>query len=197
MPMGRRISGKQTIVALAGRRVDAPSAPTPRFPTANVDIVRERLRLLFRQLRTEAIVCSAACGSDLLALDVACEMNIERHIVLPYDKARFRADSVTDRPGDWGPLFDRMCEEVEDRGQLLVMNIVEENQIGWDRANVLILDTAVDLASAANASSQDKTHSAVGVVVWDGIPWGEADITAGFARLAKQRGLRLIAVSSL
>jgi hypothetical protein len=59
------------VAALAGRRVDAADAAAPRFPLANVGAVRERLKTLLRAQGSAALVCSAACGADLIALDVA------------------------------------------------------------------------------------------------------------------------------
>ncbi len=188
-----------TVLALAGRRIDAPDAQASRFPAKNVQKVRVRLRSLFQTQQTATLICSAACGSDLLALDVAGELDIERYIILPYDVPRFRADSVADRPGDWGLLFDRICAEVADgcSGHLLVLNSTEENQAGWDSANSSIIDKAIELSQSVTASMTEPDLSAVGVVVWDGVPWGAADVTSRFARLVKQRGLRLVEVSTL
>ena len=59
------------VVALAGRRVDAPDVERPRFPLANVEAVKKRLMALLADLNTSVIVCSAACGADLLALEAA------------------------------------------------------------------------------------------------------------------------------
>src|SRR5438552_4042532 len=93
------------IVALAGRRIDAEGAPA-RFPLDQAPRVRERLDALLLELRPAALVCSAACGADLLALEAAAALNIPARIVLPFEPGRFRTSSVVDRPGDWGPRFD-------------------------------------------------------------------------------------------
>jgi hypothetical protein len=61
-----------SIVALAGRRIDAQDADPPRFPLEAVSTVRQRLADLLVQERTVALVCSAACGSDLIAPLVYC-----------------------------------------------------------------------------------------------------------------------------
>jgi hypothetical protein len=31
-----------------------------------------------------------------------------RRVILPFERRRFRETSVTDRPGDWGPLYDQV-----------------------------------------------------------------------------------------
>ena len=58
-------------IALAGRRVDAADASEPRFPLASVPLVRDRLHAFFTERPAAALVSSAACGADLVALEVA------------------------------------------------------------------------------------------------------------------------------
>src|SRR5215475_9263435 len=86
------------IVALAGRRIDAEGSESIRFPMKNVELVKERLRTLFISLKPQVLVCSAACGADLVALQVAGELKIRRSIVLPFAQAAFKSSSVVDRP---------------------------------------------------------------------------------------------------
>jgi hypothetical protein len=170
------------VIALAGRRVDAPGAETPRFPPANVAAVRGRIHDLLREQKAQAVVCSAACGADLLALETAGELGISRRIVLPYARDRFRATSVVDRPGDWGDRFDRILDEVEATGDLVVLGYVEGDEAAYLATNRAILDQAAVLAG--------QLQQAVGaVVVWDGATRGEDDITAAFAQEAHRRGL--------
>ena len=90
------------IIALAGRRIDAADADTQRFPVENIELVRRRLRELFERERPEALVSSAACGADLIALDEAGALGIRRRVILPFDRRRFRETSVIDRPGRLG-----------------------------------------------------------------------------------------------
>ena len=100
------------IIALAGRRIDAPDAKASRFPLSKVDEVKEKLRALFISLKPKTLVCSAACGADLLALQVAGELGIQRSILIPFDEQLFKSTSVMDRPGDWDLLYDKICDAV-------------------------------------------------------------------------------------
>ncbi len=93
------------IIALAGRRIDEEGTDTPRFPLENIRFVRERLKTLFEENDAKALVSSAACGADLLALDVAGEPGLRRRIILPSKPEKFRKSSVTDRPRKWGEIF--------------------------------------------------------------------------------------------
>jgi hypothetical protein len=73
-----------SVVALAGRRIDELDTRPPHFPAEAVPIVRRRLADLFARERAVALVCSAACGADLIALGVAERFGLRRRIILPF-----------------------------------------------------------------------------------------------------------------
>src|SRR6478672_4802014 len=100
------------VVAAAGRRVDAADAPR-RFPPDHESLVADRLRDLYDHRGVRLLVSSAACGADLLGLEVASQLGIRRVVVLPNDVASFREHSVVDRGAEWGPRFDRVIRELE------------------------------------------------------------------------------------
>lgn len=166
--------------AAAGRRIDAEGAP-PRFPAGNEERVRERIAAVFRQYRADRLVCSAAAGADLLALETASELGIAGRIVLPFPPPVFRAVSVADRGGDWAVRFDRilpLCEVVQ-----LDFLPGDSAYIGANRA---ILDEARKLSPDAAA-----------LVIWNGESRGEGDITEEFKNDAQARGMRVVEVSTL
>ena len=182
------------VVALAGRRVDPPNPDTPRFPPENVGLVRERVRAFLEERRAVALVCSAACGADLVALEAAGALGLRRRVVLPFDPATFRETSVTDRPGDWGPRYDGVIEAVTRAGDLVVLEGAGEGGAAYAAANERILDEALRLAGVAAAPGREATgpvppERALAVIVWDGRSRGEDDATAGIAASARQRGL--------
>src|SRR4051794_17846073 len=108
------------VIALAGRRIDAEDADSPRFPARNIPAVRNRLAELLVREKALALVSSAACGSDLIGLEEAERIEIRRRIVLPFSQGKFRATSVVDRPGDWGSSFDRLVAQAEQQGDLVI-----------------------------------------------------------------------------
>jgi hypothetical protein len=182
------------VVALAGRRVDAPDADTPRFPPENVGLVRERLGSFLEDRRATTLVCSAACGADLVALEAAEALGLRRRIVLPFDPERFRETSVVDRPGDWGPLYDRLIEAVTRAGDLMVLEDAAEGGTAYAAANERILDEALRLAgvsvgSGPKPSGHVPPERALAVIVWDGRSRGNDDATEQFAASARRRGL--------
>jgi len=173
-----------TVIALAGRRIDAPNAEMVRFPLENAAVVRSRLREVFLRYDVVALVCSAACGADLLALEVASDLAVRRVVVLPFDTATFRAVSVIDRPGGeetWGPLFDRVIMSLPDN-DLIVLRGAAELNAAFAAANGRILSVAQSLGDTLSAQL-------LAVIVWDGARRGSDDLTAQFADDAREHGV--------
>ena len=110
------------VVALAGRRIDLPDAQVPQFPLGNVQEVGRRIYEALCEMHAVALVCSAACGADLVALEQAKQLGLRRRVVLPFAPERFRETSVVDRPGDWGPLYDQQVAATAAAGDLLVLD---------------------------------------------------------------------------
>lgn len=169
-----------SVVALAGRRIDAIDAE-PRFPLRNMSLVEERLRR-FLGKSARALVCSAACGTDLLALEVASELGIRRRVVLPYDRVRFYETSVADRPGDWSERYNHALDDIEARGDLVVLRFQDTDPIAYARTNLAILDEARQIAQASGMVAE-------ALVVWDGKNKGTGDFTAQFLNAAQKRGM--------
>jgi hypothetical protein len=189
------------IVALAGRRIDPTDADAEdaRFPEANVGLVRSRLRRLLREVRATTLVSSGASGADLLAMDVAGGLGLRRRMILPFEPARFRAASVTDRPGDWGALFDSIVAELGAAGDLVVHAHAGEPDAAYVAVNVAILDEAERLAAlqAPPGEDSDPRPGALAVVVWNGRSRGPDDLTAAFVGEAHTRGHAVTEVSTL
>jgi hypothetical protein len=178
------------LITLAGRRVDQRNALETRFPLNNVEAVRHRIQEAFIDLRARVLVCAAACGADLLALEVAGSLGLRRFVVLPYPKNLFRESSVVDCPGDWGARYDRILAEVEAAGDLVCNDYDQEDEATYFAANHDILDAAEDLA-------MELEQELMVLVVWNGESRGEDDVTGHFLREATQRGLRRMELSTL
>ncbi|MDR3704013.1 MAG: hypothetical protein P4L56_30470 [Candidatus Sulfopaludibacter sp.] len=177
------------IFALAGRRIDLPEAGAARFPLRNVDLVRCRLRALFAPHRGATLICSAACGADLLALETAGALGWRRLVILPFDRDRFRETSVTDRPGDWGGLYDQIVDQAMRSGGLRIGSSPAVER-AFDSAAGLILDEAARLAAGGG-------EGPTAVVVWDGREHPPGDFTKRFADAAQARGMKVLQVSTL
>lgn len=186
------MSGAGGIVALAGRRPDPVGATSERFPLENAGSVEARLRERFREWKTDVLICSAAAGSDLLALRAARDIGLRRLIVLPFSPKRFRESSVVDRPGGWGELYDVMIADAAAADDLIVLELEEDGR-AYERVNEVILERAKELAGAAGGeekSAPGENGTAVrAVIVWEGKPRPGHDLTAAFARLAEEKGI--------
>jgi len=174
------------IVALAGRRIDAPDARPERFPAKNRAEVGAAIADELRALGATAVVASAACGADLLAHEAALALGIRSRVVLPFDRERFRATSVVDRPGNWEELYERVCDAAYAVGDLVVLPDAGDPDAAYAAATRAILDEAAALARVAPAPA-----GPVALVVWDGARRGENDFTAEFALDASARGWRV------
>lgn len=185
------------IITLSGRRIDAEYANITRFPLEKSLLVRERIHTLLQAQHATALVSSAACGADLLALDIASELGLRRRVILPFQPERFRASSVVDRPGAWGSLFDQIIAAVDAAGDLVVLNEVAEDDATFVRTNKAILDEAQVLAHQAVSDQSGQTlESVLAVVVWDGKPRGGVDVTADFAHEARLREIPVIEIAT-
>lgn len=173
------------VVVSAGRRVDASDASTPRFPPENVSAVRAKVEEFLQQRRPAAIVCSAACGADLLLLQAAQKEEVRCHVLLPSPPEAFRQSSVTDRPGDWGPLYDEIL-----RNSNVEVHEVPSGQEGYLEVNHRLLDKAQALADELGTS-------VAALVIWNGQPRGDDDVTAHFLREAGQRNFPVSEISTL
>jgi hypothetical protein len=176
---------RRPVIVEAGRRVDAADATFVRFPPQNVLEVREKIRQLLEKRKPVAIVSSAACGADLLLLDVAGGMNVPCHILLPSNPEDFRVSSVTDRPGDWGELYSKALRTSE----VEVLKL-PEGQEGY-------LDTNLKLLDRAQALAKKEHTGAEALVVWNQESRGSDDVTGHFLEQARLRKIPILEISTL
>jgi hypothetical protein len=176
------------IIALAGRRIDPANSGAAYFPLTQSAEVKAKIYRYFIQNQATALVCSGACGADLLALDVSGELGMQRHLVLPFPQPLFRQRSVADCPGDWNQLFDDICREVEAQNSLMLLNYSPDDQEAYRKTNTEILNKAKQLLQENKPVDQEGL---VALLVWNGKSKGPADTTAHFAEQAKIRNIRV------
>jgi hypothetical protein len=171
------------VVALAGRRIDGTDTHPSRFPLDAVAIVRRRLADLLTRERAAVLVCSAACGADLLALEEAERLGLRRRIIIPFPADQFRRTSVIDRPGDWGRVFDRLVTAAATAGDLVVLSRDDgSGETAYAAANEAIIGKAQKLAQ------KGAPHRLVAAVVWEGLAKPGSDATGQFRELATKAG---------
>ncbi len=189
------------VVALAGRRIDAEDAPSPRFPASQIENVRNKLHWFFIDKKPEWLVSSGACGADLIALDAAGESGIKRKMVLPFEGAKFRKTSVIDRPGNWGELFDKIYQELTANSNVVDANYQEDDENVYEKANFDILNTADAVYKESTTKTGKLTETdndkKVAIIIWEGQPKSSNDTTDHFRQEAIKRNYEIIEINSL
>lgn len=176
------------VFAIAGRRIDADDTIVARFPLASVEQTLQRIRDALMQWGATAVVSSAACGADLLALSAAADLRLMRRVVLPFEPERFRETSVLDRPGNWAAIFDETLRELQPIGEVIVL---EEMSGDTDAAYVAVGEAV--LAQAARIARNNGGRPAA-MVIWDGRPRPGVDLTAYFRDSATDLGFEIVEV---
>jgi hypothetical protein len=179
---------REGVAILAGRRLDQTGSKPQRFPLDNLEHVKQLLRKTFLKLGIGKLICSAACGADLLAIEVALRLQIETHIILPFEKDMFKQQSVTDRPGDWGAFFDRLMNTSDKNVSVRILGLESDSFEAYIKTNNEIIAYARDMANKRHITS---------IVVWDGDKWGEDDITYQFIAASQQAGFYTVEVPTL
>jgi hypothetical protein len=179
------------IIALAGRRVDQEGQVPVRFPSSaeSVNRVRSRIRDKLITLQAEVLVSSAACGADLLALDEAGKLGIRRRVVLPFGREEFRSTSVIDRPGNWGSLYDAILDDVQARGDLVIVSTTRDDS-QYQETNHRVVEEAIFIGRAVH-------QRVAAMCVWEGRSRGKGDLTEEFGTYSKQQGIQVCDVPTL
>jgi hypothetical protein len=191
------------VIIVAGRRIDAENAEHERFPLKNADSVADAVGRKFAALRPTALVCSAACGADLIALKMAKVLTVRRRIILPFEPSRFRSTSVVDRPGnstwDWGAIFDDQIQEVREKNDLFLIPPTAGETASYVATNTHIITEAAKLAaeegdpSGAGARSDQMQC----LIVWEGQSRGADDLTAELIGRARAVGMEVVQINTL
>ena len=174
------------IVAFAGRRIDAKEAERPVFPLTLADSVKAKLISALRSTNATHVVTSGACGTDLLAMQAAEALQIPKTMILPFKAETFKSTSVTDRPGDWGPIFDKLVAELKHSEHLIELNFDKEDPDVYTKTNFHILDEAQKLASKNNQQN-NPGGKLMAMIIWEGKPKSSGDTTYHFMQEAQKR----------
>ena len=162
------------VLVFTGHMLDRPERLTPRFPAASQAAVREAIRARLAALRPVAVYGSAACGADLLCLEIARELGAETHIVLPFPAAAFRRTSVDFAAGDWGDRFERAMDSA-DSATIASDHQASGSVATFEYANLI-------LTGMGTLRAQLLETDLRALAVWDpaapGLPGGAASLVA-------------------
>jgi hypothetical protein len=178
------------IAALAGRRIDKPGTAPPVFPLRNEQLVADRISTFFEEESVTNLVCSAANGADLIALEIALDSDVACRIILPTGPDDFKTTSVSDRPGDWDQRFDQVLRRLRPTDDLIVMGSeTPESHDAYEQVNEQIFAHAMSI-------SRESNQPIVAVAVWNKKMSGTEDLTASFIKVAKRNNIRVVEVAT-
>lgn len=169
------------VLVFSGHMIDRPERPAPRFPAAAEASVRDAIRTRLAALRPIAAYGSAACGADILCLELARELGAETHIVLPFPAAEFRRASVDFAADNWGDRFERAVAAADS------VTITSDHQARGSAATFEYANRVLTGMGVLRAQLLDTELRAL--VVRDPLAPGLPGGAASLAALWQQRGL--------
>jgi len=150
-----------SVVAFAGHMVDRDDRAVPRFPPRLEPMVKDAIRQCLSKLNAGFGYASGACGSDILFHEVMLEMKGESYVILPYEKERFRKDSVEFvRGSDWGKRLDNVIAQAIDTQEVSKQR-QRGSDVSYEFANLM-------LHGLASVRAEQLETKLVPVAVWDG-----------------------------
>jgi hypothetical protein len=137
------------VLAFAGHMIDEPGRSSPRFPPELEPVVREAIHQYFEQISPPvAVVCSAACGSDILFAEEALSRGIPVYIILPFeDRDDFIRHSVIYAGSDWVKRFEQVCDQASARPFCSKAGGYERDE-DFERAQHAVIFFAIGFATA-------------------------------------------------
>ncbi len=179
------------VALFAGHMVDLPDRAAPRFPESAVPGVRERIAATLEEHGVLIGYGSAACGADLLFLRAVLDRpGGEIHVVLPFERERFKRESVVRKPTHrhWGEEFDRVLASAASVTEL-------SDSPCWFEGNAFAFGNRV-LHGMAEHKAREQGDAPVGFALWDGRPVGErVGGTADCVRQWAARGRTRVLIS--
>jgi len=150
------------VVAFAGHMIDQPDREPPRFPPDLADDVYAQILERLERLECRVSFGSAACGADILFSEAMLELNGEAHVVLPYPRDQFVADSVDIAGGNWPDRFDRVLEEAT---SVITASSsrVTSGSVSYHYADLLVY-------GLAEMRARELQTGLIPMAVWDGGP---------------------------
>jgi class 3 adenylate cyclase len=177
------------VVVFAGHLIDRPGRSTQRFPASMEPFVRDAIHRQLALLPPAIGYASPACGGDILFLEAMLDASAETHVVLPYGRERFRADSVDlgssvdpEYWNGWNRRFDRVLEKAAE------VVTASEQPLGTGAASFEYGFRWLDGAAAVKADELET--ELVALALWDGLagdgPGGTASSIEHWRRLGRR-----------
>lgn len=177
----RSVLATPPVVVFTGHMIDAPARAMPRFPAALEGAVREALRERIAARAPLAVYGSAACGVDLLCLELARDAGAETHIVLPFPAEEFRRESVDFAGAGWSRRFERALASADS------VTVTSDHRASGSAATFEYANLVLTGLGCLRAQRLDTSVRAL--VAWDRGSAGAGGGAASQVALWRARGL--------
>jgi class 3 adenylate cyclase len=176
------------VVVFSGHMVDRPGRRVPRFPAELEESARERLAAQLGGRGPIIAYASAACGADIVFLELVGAAGGTTFVVLPYDREEFAEDSVTVvDTGQWGLRYARVLETAA-RVIVLSRHRLQQGDVAYDYAN--------DVLTGLSQLHADQLGTRlVPMAFWDGGPGDGPGGTAAIVARWRAHGLDVVTVA--
>ncbi|THB67659.1 MAG: hypothetical protein D6E12_08125 [Desulfovibrio sp.] len=101
------------VAVFTGHIVDMADRGEPRFPEQSAQRVSQAMRKRLKGLGCGFGFAGAAAGGDILFLEALQDLDMEAHVVLPYNKEQFLGHSVSIAGSDWESRFLNIVSDLE------------------------------------------------------------------------------------
>ena len=169
------------VLVFTGHMIDRDGREATRFPASIEPAVREAVREALAADPPVAAYGSAACGADLLCLEVVRELGGETHVVLPFPPAEFRRASVDFAAGDWGERFERALAAADS------VTVASDHRASGSAATFEYANLIITGMGRLRADVLDTGLRAL--AVWDPAAAGSAGGAASVVSMWARRGL--------
>lgn len=169
------------VVAFTGHMIDRRDRKAPRFPDEQGPSVEAAARARLGAISPAAVYGSAACGADLICLEVASELGCETHVVLPFPPAAFREASVDYAGPGWRARFESALARA-DTVTIASDHRARESTATYEYANLM-------LTGMARLRAQLLDTGVIGLAIHDPAAAGAPGGTASMMELWRSQGL--------
>ena len=175
------------VLVFTGHMIDRRDRGTPRFPQEMGPTVQDAVRARLGALAPAAVYGSAACGADLICLEVAADLGCETHVVLPFPPGAFREASVDYAGAQWSDRFEAALARA-DSVTITSDHRARESTATYEYANLV-------LTGMAQLRAQLLDTGVVGLAVHDPRSAGAPGGTASTMTLWKSRGMAVESIA--
>jgi len=130
------------IIAFTGHMIDSLGRKVPRFPPVLEERVKDAIRSVLDDLNPGIGYSSAACGSDILFLELMQERKAETNVVLPFEFDDFLKVSVNFAGEHWKDRAHTVLERCSQRVQATEGKYLGDDLL-FDYANHVIMGKAL------------------------------------------------------